>query len=347
MTNFKNQNQLPEEMKTITDSLDNLPNDVIQKIFNFLSIKNAIVAATVSTRYKRSWHHSHDFLFGRDLYVRYGQKRLASIVDHSFNLHESDKIKTFKLHINPVGIEVLLESWLQICTQKNLENLELHLYRSGFTIEFNVFNSLYKLKTLKLIKCAIQLPKVPTGLQFLQTMSLCSIGITECMFDVLIKHCKMLAIIDLINCSMIKKLKLIAGENKHLKKLRIANCRNLKEIEIDSPTLQSIFYHGKYSKVQIAQGMQLYEASFYFKEPKNYMNSTQLEALVKDLSHVSILTTTPLLVEVYINTFLFYNDLKFNLNYFVQITVCYILELDPLLPFLCCYPFRSSSNDWH
>jgi hypothetical protein len=164
------------------------------------------------------------------------------------------------------------------------------------------------------------------------------------MFDVLIKHCKMLAIIDLINCSMIKKLNLIARENKHLKKLRIANCRNLKEIEIDSPTLQSIFYHGKYSKVQIAQGMQLYEASFYFKEPKNYMNSTQLEALVKDLSHVSILTTTPLLVEVYINTFLFYNDLNFNLNYFVQITV-YISELDPLLSFLCCYPFYCSSND--
>jgi hypothetical protein len=90
--------------------------------------------------------------------------------------------------------------------------------------------------------------------------------------------------------------------------------------------------------------MQLYEASFYFKEPKNYMKSTQLEALVKDLSHVSILTTTPLLVEVYINTFLFYNDLNFNLNYFVQITV-YISELDPLLSFLCCYPFYCSSND--
>jgi hypothetical protein len=230
---------------------------------------------------------------------------LVAIVDHLFNSHKGCEIKTFKLHIDPVGIQFFLNRWLQICAQKDLEDLELHLSQHGFTIEFSVFNALYKLKTLKLIKCAIQLLEAPIGLQFLQTISLCFLDITEDMFHVLIEHCKMLEIIDLINCSTIKKLNLIARENKHFKKLRIAYCDDLEDIEIDSPTLRSIFYHGNFATIRIAQGMQLYEAFFYFITSNTYMKYTRLEALVKDISNVSILTTTPLLIEVYIHFILY------------------------------------------
>jgi hypothetical protein len=115
----------------------------------------------------------------------------------------------------------------------------------------------------------------------------------------------MLEIIDLINCSTIKRLNLIARENKHFKKLRIAYCDDLEDIEIDSPTLCSIFYHGNFATIRIAQGMQLYEAFFYFITSNTYMKYTRLEALVKDISNVSILTTTPLLIEVYIHFILY------------------------------------------
>jgi hypothetical protein len=300
MKNSENQNKSPEENKT--DSPDNLPENIVQKIFTFLPIKNAIViASTVSPRYKSSWRHNRRFLFDSDFHSRYSQQDLTAMVDHLFSSHEGDEIKTFKLHIDPVGIEALLKRWLHICTQKDLEDLELHLYQPGFIIEFSVFNALHKLKTLKLVNCAIQLTEVPSGLQFLQTLSLCNLHITEDMFDVLIEHCKMLEIIDLINCSTINNLNLNARENKHLKKLRLVECPNLKKIEIDSPTLRSMFYHGNFCAIRIAQGMKLYEAFFYFIPSTHYIQSTPLEALVEDLSNVSILTTTPLPIEVYIH----------------------------------------------
>jgi len=301
MARSETQNRIVEEKKRKTDSPGHLPNDIIHTIFTFLPIKNAIVAAsTLSPRYKRSWCHNRRFLFGREFHLQHGQQNLVAIVDHLLDSHEGNEIKTFKLHIDSAGIEALLNSWLQICTRKNLEDLELHFSIPSFTLESSVFNALHKLKTLKLVKCHIQLPEVLSGLQFLQTLSLCKLPITEGMFHVLIEHCKMLEIIDLIKCSTIKKLNLIARENKHFKKLRIASCRDLKEIEIDSPTLHSIFYHGKFSIIKIVQGMQLYEAFFYFTPTIKCMQSSKVVALVKDLAHVSILTITPLLIEVYI-----------------------------------------------
>jgi len=301
MDNSENQNQLLEEKKTKSDSSNNLPEDIVQSIFTFLPIKNAIVtASTVSRRYKRSWRHNRKFLFGRDFYLQYRLLGMTSIVDHLFNCHKGNEIKTFQLHIDPIGIEGLINRWLQICIQKDIEDLELHLYRFGFTVEFCVFNTLHKLKTLKLIQCVIQLPEVPIGLQFLQTLSLCNIHVSENMIDMLIGHCKMLNSVDLICCFTIKKLNLIARENKHFEKLRIIGCRDLENIEINSPTLRSIFYHGKFLTIRIVQGMQLYEALFQFTPSKNYMWCAELEALVKELYHVSILTTTPQLIEVYI-----------------------------------------------
>ncbi|XP_058726120.1 putative FBD-associated F-box protein At1g61330 [Vicia villosa] len=120
---------------------------------------------------------------------------------------------------------------------------------------------------------------------------------TEDVFNVLIENCKMIKIIDLIHCSRIKKLILFAKENKHFRELTIDGCQDLEEIRIDSPTLRSIFYHGNVVVVRVEQGMQLYEAIFYFITSKNYMQPTHLESLVSDLSHVSILTTTHLLIE--------------------------------------------------
>jgi len=301
MANSETQNPIVEAKKTKTDSPDYLPDDIVCTIFTWLPIKIAIiVASTLSPRYKESWRHNRRLLFGRDLQLQHGQQNLVAIVDHLFNSHEGNEIKSFMLHIDPVGIEALLNRWLQICTQKDLDDLELHFSIPSFTLESSVFNALHKLKTLKLIKCKIQLPEVLSGLQFLQTLSLCKLPITEGMFHVLIEHCKMLKIIDLIKCSTIKKLNLIARENMHLKKLRIASCLDLKEIEIDSPTLHSIFYHGKFSMIRIVQGMQLYEAFFYFTPSKKYIQPSMVEALVKDLSHVSILTITPVIIEVYV-----------------------------------------------
>lgn len=319
MANFENQTQLLEEREPKIASSDSLSDDMIQNIFTFLPIKHAILTATtVSPKYKRSWCHNRRFLFDRDLCFRYNQENLAAIVDQLFNSHEGDEIKTFQLHIDPVGIEVLLKRWLQICTKKDLEDLELSFYQPGFTIESTVFSALHKLKTLKLAQCVIELPEVPSGLQFLQKLKLANIHITEKMSGMLIEHCKMLEMIVLINCSTIKKLKLIARQNKHFKELRIDYCEDLKEIEIDSPTLSSIFYHGKFPIIRIAQGMQLYDALFRFTPSREYMQSTQLEALAKDFLHVSILTTTPQLIEVYINKhMLILIYLHFNIYYFI------------------------------
>ncbi|WJX26532.1 hypothetical protein P8452_15442 [Trifolium repens] len=128
MANFENQNQLAKEKKTKTNSPNDLPDDLIERIFTFLPIKDAIVIADmVSPQYKKSWRYNRRFLFDENLSERYDQHNLVAIVDHLFNSHKGCEIKTFKLHIDPVGIQFFLNRWLQICAQKDLEDLELHL----------------------------------------------------------------------------------------------------------------------------------------------------------------------------------------------------------------------------
>lgn len=308
--------------------IHNLPSDIVENILTFLPIKGAIVASTIAQRFKTSWHRNRRFLFGREFSTRYGQLELATMVDHMFNSHHGEEIKTLRLHIDPIGIEALLKKWLNICVKKDIEELELYFFRLGFTIEFSVLNGLHKLKTLKLINCEIQLLKDPVGLRFLHTLNLWKLNLTQEMFDILISHCKMLETLDLYFCLIFKKMKIVGSNNKQFKKLRIAGCRDLVDIKIDSSTLSSFFYHGKLPRIQFVQAMRLYEAYFYIIPSRNYIQPAQLEALANDFSKVAVLTTSSILIEVYYICFLFYSLIY--ISFFIilliklQIVACYI-----------------------
>ncbi|KAJ1434797.1 Leucine-rich repeat domain superfamily [Sesbania bispinosa] len=276
----------------------NLPDDVLENIFSFLPLKDAIVVGcNVSTKFKSSWRINRQFVFGKDFALRYTREDLITLVDRLFDSHRGTDIQNFNLHVDPIGIENLILKWLSICIQKNVEHLEFHFFRHGFILDSDFVSKLKKLSTLKLVRCEIQLPPLFSGLRFLQTLILWQMEMTEEKLECLVMNCKLLVNLDLFNCSRIRLMNIHARHHLHFKTLKIASCRDLFGIEIDAPTLKSLFYAGHMPRIRFGHGVTLDEAFLNFTPTRTYMLASEVEFLTNDLHHVRVLTTSALFIE--------------------------------------------------
>ncbi|XP_061363061.1 putative FBD-associated F-box protein At1g61330 [Gastrolobium bilobum] len=277
--------------------LVNLPEDIVENVFSFLPIKDAIEAGTVSTRFKRSWLLNRKFLFGRDFALRFRREELIELIDRLFNSHKGPQIHSFQLHIDPFGIGVWIDKWLRICIAKGIEDLEFYFLQPGYNLDADFIDSLKSLRTLKLVYCEIQLSPVLKSLKFLNTLVLWHLELTEVKLETLIFHCKLLEILDLCQCSKIRQVNIFARNHKNFKMLKIASCPDLGGIEIDAPTLGSVFYCGFIPRIRFGQGVSLNEAFFNFMPTRTYMPASEVEILVTDLHNVRVLTASALFLE--------------------------------------------------
>ncbi|CAN1335829.1 FBD-associated F-box protein At1g61320 [Linum perenne] len=80
-----------------------------------------------------------------------------------------------------------------------------------------------------------------TGLRFLRVCSMKRMSIDLFFLDALSNQCLELETLEIINCSTPSNMRFSAGK---LKKFRLANCRHLREINLEAPSLISIHYTG-------------------------------------------------------------------------------------------------------
>lgn len=297
-------------------SLADLPDDILENVFTFLPIRNAVKACTVSTKFKTSWTLNRKFMFGREFALPHNNpQNLVALIDRIFDSHKGPEIQCFQLHIDPEGIESLIEKWLKVCILKGMQELELNFYQRGFILVSD-FLEIQTLKVLRLYNCGIVLPPVMSCLQNLHTVVLRQLELTEEMLEKLLFYCKMMAYLDLANCSKLRRLNIDASKHKHLKTLKIACCHEVQRIEIDAPTLGCFHYRGVLMKIQFAQVVKLNEAIFSYLPTRNYIEPSHVESLINHLAHVRVLTTTALFQEVC-------NIIYMYMYAFTLLTLCY------------------------
>ncbi|KAF7803548.1 putative FBD-associated F-box protein [Senna tora] len=275
--------------------LSHLHEDIIENIFTFLPITESIRVGTTSTRYKKSWCLNRKLLFGREFEFRYPQQELVALIQRVFDSNIAPEIQAFCLYIDPDGVQPTIEKWLQICVSKQIQELELKFH--GQFCLASRFVDIQTLRVLVLIHCEIQLPRVLTGLQFLNKLVLRQMEMTEQKIEALVAQCKLLGTLDLSECWKIRVLRVT---HKRLTTLKIACLPDVAGIHMDVPNLRALFFCGFVMTIQFAtKPLHLKEAFANFLPSRVYMEPSKIEHLAIDFSNVTVLTTSSIFLEVY------------------------------------------------
>ncbi|KAI3409287.1 F-box domain-containing protein [Psidium guajava] len=174
--------------------LSDLPDDVLDRIFTLLPIKQAVRAGLVSTRFKQVWLFSRKLHFGRCFTTQKGIPEAISIINHVFRAHVGPQLHSFKLYIDPTDIEPMVTKWIEISISKGVEELDLSFIAARiepFLLPRNLID-VESLRILKLTFCEIDFPPNLTRLRLLDTLILKKVEIAAEMIETLILNCTLL-----------------------------------------------------------------------------------------------------------------------------------------------------------
>ncbi|OMO76543.1 hypothetical protein CCACVL1_15572 [Corchorus capsularis] len=275
-----------------------LPDDVLTNIISFLPLKQAIRASTASSRLKQSWLFSRNLCFGKDFVRRHDKEDFVRIVDRVFALHLGSKIQTFRLVFDPTEVEVTVENWIQICIDKEVEELDLDF---GLAVTpYRIASDFEDVNTIKILKlCCCELELLPTfrGLNSLTTLIFRRIEISAESLGTLFSYCLLLESVELVKCRRIGHLRILAQNLTRFKALKVGDCTSLTQIDVDSPTINSIYYMGRLISFEFPSIPQLKDIILNFK-PRRAINKFFRDgSYLSDITHVPVISTSTTLIE--------------------------------------------------
>ncbi|KAJ6416509.1 hypothetical protein OIU84_002382 [Salix udensis] len=287
---------------TQADRSADLPDEVLDMIFSFLPIRNAVQIGVLSTRFKNSWNFSRRLDFDDDFARGRSPEDFKSVVNKVFDRHEGSSILRFRLCFDPDREELLVEKWIRKSIEKGVEELDLEFYQNGNVFQgrwpFKLNSEVYEAESLKILKlnmCQLDLPPKLKGLRFLNTLVLRKIIITPTLIDTLFQNCSFLETLDLAQCHRIFHLKIFA--QKKFKVLRVGDCQEILRIYIDAPNLRSFHYSGHVCFIKFNVVPQLKDVMLNFRPSKGFTDTFRVRNLVYDLYPIQVLTTTSTFLE--------------------------------------------------
>ncbi|CAN1292518.1 hypothetical protein LINPERPRIM_LOCUS21615 [Linum perenne] len=137
-----------------------------------------------------------------------------------------------------------------------------------------------------------------TGLRFVRVCSMKRMSIDLFLLDALSSQCLELETLEIINCSTPSNMRFSGGK---LKKFRLANCRNLREIILEALSLIAIHYTGHLLAFNFEKCLKLVDIMLDLK-PTRWVafefNHNLLDKLMSSLSKIEVMTTTSRLLEL-------------------------------------------------
>ncbi|KAL2341955.1 hypothetical protein Fmac_009895 [Flemingia macrophylla] len=278
-----------------------LPYNVIDHIVSFLPFMVATQVCKLSSAFKHAVNFSRSLFFGRDVAVRLTRDNLVKILNRAFDSHLGKEIFTFTLHIDPIEVETSIDKWLRHCANKEIHHLDLYFLRFGYTLNASTVAGFTHLRTLKLVHCTLELPPQNNfhSMSPLQHLILSHVPVTSDMLRLLLDNCRRLQRIHLLHCGGFSRVEINAREHRAFREFRLAACKHLEVLVIDSPTIRSLYYSGPVPRIRIVEAFQLTEAYLNLKPARNrrYLSASELERLAVDIPNVTVLTTSAVIPE--------------------------------------------------
>jgi hypothetical protein len=275
----------------------NLPDDILDRIFSFLPVKKAVQVGVLSTRFRNTWVFNRNLFFDRDFSG--SRSEFFEIIKRVFNSHVGSTIKSLRLSFDPSGAESVIERCIEISIEKGVEEIDLDFYQSWKPFKLSSqYIDVESIKILKLIFCEVDIPPNLQGLRFLHTLELRKVDLTTKAMETLFRHCLLLESLELWQCNEIRRLNVFGRNLKRFKVLKLGHCTDIMKIYVEAPTLHSIYYTGTVVSFEFAEVLQLDEVLLNFIPSKSFTQACAIETMVSGLSHVSVLTTTSVFLEV-------------------------------------------------
>uniref|UniRef100_A0A5B7BFQ6 Uncharacterized protein n=1 Tax=Davidia involucrata TaxID=16924 RepID=A0A5B7BFQ6_DAVIN len=277
----------------------NLADDVLENIFSFLPIKQAVKFALLSTRFKNSWLFSRNLYFDKDFARGRPRGEIMKTVNRVFNLHSGSKIQRFRLYFDPTNVESLVECWIKKVTIKVVEELDLDFTqgKEAFKLSSELLD-VESIRVLRLALCELDLPPKLKGLRFLKTLALRKVDVMPGLIKTVFSNCVLLEILELVKCSKIFDLKIVAQNLKKFKVLIVGNCFDILHINIDAPTLCTLHYRGDVCIINFSSKMRkLNDVILNFAPAKGFPQLSQIAELMMGLSYVNVLTVSNTFLE--------------------------------------------------
>ena len=302
-------------------SQKHLPYDVVEIIFSYLPINKVMQLGTASMRFRNSWVMNRKLHFDKDFAKGRGPVEIARILDNVFRQHSGSKIDSFRLYFNHDSVESKAENWIRNSVEKGVEELDLDFGqgKKPFKIASNLLD-FESIRVLKLTFCELNLPLKPKGLCSLSTLVLNKTPAPNGLIQAVFANCLLLENLELRHCTNVYHLKISAGKLKRFKELKVVEGNDLASVHIVAPSLESFFYRGHFSKLNLyglpAQlnfnGGPLAPAPLKFNGPpaqlkhvilccppeKICLGAARTKILLSNLVHVTYLTVTSTFLEV-------------------------------------------------
>lgn len=268
----------------------NLPDDIVEYIFSFLSIKFAVQIALLAKRFRHSWIMNRNLDFNEDFAK--GRKREAYIgaVDRVIKLHSGPKICKLRICLDPENESSRIEEWIGFATKKGVEELDLDFSkgRSCFKISSCLFNCT-TVRMLKLSVCDFHPPSSFSGLRSLKILVLRKIKLSKPSIQMLLSNCFLLEVLDLWECFLSGQFK-ISNPIPRLKRLSLMDCHYLEVVDFDAPNISSLNFCGNFPQFNFISGVsKINKAMLKFKKIKK-RELFDIKKVLCDLAHVEVLT---------------------------------------------------------
>ncbi|CAN1149705.1 Putative FBD-associated F-box protein At1g61330 [Linum perenne] len=284
-----------------------LPVDVVENILDFLNYKQLTQFSVVAKQFRYCFNNSKKLDF--DLAFQKGlanRDQYMDVVGRIMEQHDGPRIRSLKLSFAPANDaanQALVNRWITKAAQKGVEELDI-LFNNG-SQPFRVTSDVLQIESLEILRLMFVDIGSPnesfevTGLRFLRVCSMKRMSIDLVLLDALSNQCLELETLEIINCSTPQNMRVSAGK---LKNFRLASCRNLREIDLEAPSLISIHYTGHILAFDFKNCAKLVDFMIDLKPTRWVVIEVNryhilLDKLMSNLSKIKVMTTTSRLLE--------------------------------------------------
>ncbi|XP_071734617.1 putative F-box/LRR-repeat protein At5g38386 [Rutidosis leptorrhynchoides] len=229
------------------DFINQMPDDVLVLIPSFLSIKEAAITSTLSTRWRHLWRHLIQLNFhnGQTFNdpVSYSSecKKYINQVNSVIQSYNHPVIKEFRIRycLKKDRYKSVIREWLQFAANKKVEFLELDLSDMSVggvneflmgVVEIDLMSSLFTFDNM-----VVSLKK----------LILTSVGVNDTIFQKLLSHSPNLETLSIYHVYPLKHIH-VSGRALKLKHFEIENyCHSVSSIYLSDFDLESFTYVGQ------------------------------------------------------------------------------------------------------
>jgi len=191
-------------MEMEADRISNLPENVINHIFSYLSIREVVRTSVLSSNWRYKWATFPHLAFDNQCFSVSSQdhtivkNKLVNIVDHVLLLHNGPIYK-FKLsHPDVLGIPDI-DRWILYLSRRSIKEFVLEIWKGQrYKMPSSLFSCL-DLIHLKSLNCLLKPPLAFKGFKSLKSLDLQRVTMAQDVFGNLISSCPLLERLTLMN----------------------------------------------------------------------------------------------------------------------------------------------------